>query len=846
MKRFVASVGLMILIACALVAAVWDGSAVAGVAGDFPGDGLYGACNSFPRDTSVVITNLENGKTVTVTITKNFDNPGVFIALSPKAAAELGMRAGAAARIRAVAITASQAEVSLPPARAGETADPDFNPKVYVERDKAAVKAAAAAVTPPAVTPAAVTPAVAGTATEPLPAVTVNPKATTQTATGTAKPAVKAPESAEVLAKVNEPRKENPPALPALTDPSPAAPKAAAAAVATTVAKPEPVPAAVQKAPVSKVPADTLPLPAATFAFPGSPKPAPLGMALPSPDLPSIPKAKTPTPRGGYLAMAPDVLGGSAIKPRKPAIPRVAMSDPSLPPSAKGKVVKIEKASVDALSRPPVSGSPMALALAEPRLAPDPLPEAILNRVMAPSRIAPVPVLAEAVPPRIAASNDGLETLALVRPSYTSQVEAAALADASAVSPSEVSSVLQPGKAGGKNVSAELAEAELPGSPEAVGGGRPTKSGAPSTTASLDEATLPGTPEAVGGAKPSGVAGSTVVATLDEATHPGSPEAVGGARPAGVAGATSVAALDEAGLPGAPDAIADRRPAGEGGSLSELQTPDVPRPSDSLAQERPLRPSVNGYFTELAEPGAIGPSTATTDTGPTAIADSRPGPGEPPSAELGDPEVPTPSESLTAGRPGAVEPGQVVAELAEPGTADSAVALASGKPALATSPSAELVSPDVPSPENLAVGRPSPIPAGDQTVALEPAAPRPPQAVTTTVVEPKSTTPAAVATVKGSSPAGAAQPPASIPLLKGLAKGSFYVQIGVYGTNDSLQSAIGGFKATYPLAVESLTTKAGKSAYRLFVGPLTRDESGAVLFRIRSLGYKDAYVRQGS
>jgi len=118
--------------------------------------------------------------------------------------------------------------------------------------------------------------------------------------------------------------------------------------------------------------------------------------------------------------------------------------------------------------------------------------------------------------------------------------------------------------------------------------------------------------------------------------------------------------------------------------------------------------------------------------------------------------------------------------------------------------------------------------------------------VTTTVVEPKSTTPAAVATVKGSSPAGAAQPPASIPLLKGLAKGSFYVQIGVYGTNDSLQSAIGGFKATYPLAVESLTTKAGKSAYRLFVGPLTRDESGAVLFRIRSLGYKDAYVRQGS
>ena len=66
MKRFVASTGLLVLVALGLAAAVWDGSAIAGVAGDFPGDGLYGACNSFPRDTSVTVTNLENGKTVSV------------------------------------------------------------------------------------------------------------------------------------------------------------------------------------------------------------------------------------------------------------------------------------------------------------------------------------------------------------------------------------------------------------------------------------------------------------------------------------------------------------------------------------------------------------------------------------------------------------------------------------------------------------------------------------------------------------------------------------------------------------------------------------------------------------
>jgi rare lipoprotein A (peptidoglycan hydrolase) len=123
---------MLFMTALGLAAAVWDGSAVAGGAGDFPDEGLYGACNSFPRDTSVTVTNLENGKTVTVIITQNVDNPGVFIALSPKAAAALGMKAGSASRIRATALVASQADTSLPPTRAGETADPDYKDRKSV------------------------------------------------------------------------------------------------------------------------------------------------------------------------------------------------------------------------------------------------------------------------------------------------------------------------------------------------------------------------------------------------------------------------------------------------------------------------------------------------------------------------------------------------------------------------------------------------------------------------------------------------------------------------------------------------------------------------------------------
>lgn len=208
MKRITASAGMLVLIAFALAAAVWDGSAVAGVSEDFPGDGLYAACNSFPRDTSVTVTNLENGKTVTVTVTNGVENPGVFIALSPKAAAALDMRAGSAARIRAVALTASQAEATLPPARAGETSDPDYNPRVYVEREKAAVAAAEAAAT---AAPAVTVPPAAATA---APATAVAP-----TAIAAATSATVAPQSAEVIPKLGEPSKAVSPALPTLTEP---------------------------------------------------------------------------------------------------------------------------------------------------------------------------------------------------------------------------------------------------------------------------------------------------------------------------------------------------------------------------------------------------------------------------------------------------------------------------------------------------------------------------------------------------------------------------------------------------------------------------------------------------
>ena len=507
MKRFAASVGMLVLVAAALAAAVWDGSAVAGVEGDFPADGLYGACNSFPRDTSVTVTNLENGKTVTVTITDGVDNPSVFIALSPKAADALSMRSGSATRIRAVALTASQGEVNLPPRLAGESTDPDYNPKVYVEREKAAEAAAPSAaavpavVAPPVVAPPVVVPPVVAPATE----------ATTQAG--------------------------------------------------------------------STVAANSLPVPETSAAVQGPPKAAALALSLPSPNPPSIPPSGTSTAKGEYVAQAPEIIGGSVPRPKtseSPA-PALALADPALPSTS-----------------PP-------LAQAEPEIVPDQLPEAVLSPIIAPPKVEPMPVLAGAAPPALppaaSAANSGPEAIALDRPSYAPSIEGAAL----------------------------------------------------------------------------------------------------------------------------------------------------------------------------------------------------------PVPELAAPIVPTPSESMTAEKPAAVKPGEAI-------------------------------------------------------VALEPAQPRPPQAAapvapTAAPVAPPSTLPAVAPKATSNpvvSPGGAAVAPPSIPLINGLEKGSFYVQIGVFATNESLHSAIAGFKATYPLAVEPLTTSAGVPAFRLYVGPLGKDESGVVLIGIRYLGYRDAYIRQGS
>lgn len=615
MKRRHILAGILLLTLIAGGASIWEGSAIVGGANDFPSDGLFGACNSFPRDASVEISNLENGKTVTVVITRNVENPGVFIALSPKAASVLDMKAGAATRVRAVARSLSMTESSLPAARAGETADPDFNPKVFVERDKVIAQERAAKASP------------AQAATPLAPVAKAAPEASAKSE--------ETPSAAALIAEAS--------VQPKATEPVPAASPVAEEKTPEKAVETKEIASAPEvETPVpEKIAADPYPLPAPESASPGAPRPESLGVALPVPDPAPIPVAEGALPQRTFPANVPEAIGGSLPRPRaatalKAYLPEPQAAAPAVAESTSETPLD-ESAAPDVAGgdRPAVPESGRTASLAEPEFAfaPDELPEELLPRLAGPPPAVPDVALAE-------------------------------------IDMSELS----------------VAKAEGDVGPEAMTIERPA------------------------------VAEAQAEAGLEE------PES------------TMLAVSEQAG----PETLAAEQPE-----------------SLSVAEE-----------------------------------------------DLTDPNVPSPSESLAAERPQPA--GAAVAE------------------------------------------------GGEVKIALEPTIPRPPEKVAL----PPSPLPETAAAKTAPAPAQAATPatiggrpaevPASVPLLTSLERGFFYVQIGVYGSNDSLLGAVEGFRSTYPLAVEKVNAKGGNVAYRLYVGPLTRDESGLVLFKIKSMGYRDAFVKQGT
>ena len=81
-------------------ATVWEGAASVGPARDLRGETYSVATNSFPRNTVIDVTNLENNRTVRVLVVSGLNNSGLLASLSRDAADAIGMNGDSVRRVR--------------------------------------------------------------------------------------------------------------------------------------------------------------------------------------------------------------------------------------------------------------------------------------------------------------------------------------------------------------------------------------------------------------------------------------------------------------------------------------------------------------------------------------------------------------------------------------------------------------------------------------------------------------------------------------------------------------------------------------------------------------------------
>ncbi|MDR2480391.1 MAG: SPOR domain-containing protein [Treponema sp.] len=85
--------------------------------------------------------------------------------------------------------------------------------------------------------------------------------------------------------------------------------------------------------------------------------------------------------------------------------------------------------------------------------------------------------------------------------------------------------------------------------------------------------------------------------------------------------------------------------------------------------------------------------------------------------------------------------------------------------------------------------------------------------------------------------------PFGVPLINALERGRFYVQVGAYNRPETVEDEIARIDARYPLAIQNTGTDEAP-LFRVLLGPFNQGESGAILQRVRSVGYRDAFVRR--
>ncbi|MGI5090156.1 SPOR domain-containing protein [Treponema sp. OMZ 805] len=76
-----------------------------------------------------------------------------------------------------------------------------------------------------------------------------------------------------------------------------------------------------------------------------------------------------------------------------------------------------------------------------------------------------------------------------------------------------------------------------------------------------------------------------------------------------------------------------------------------------------------------------------------------------------------------------------------------------------------------------------------------------------------------------------------------LTRGAFYVQIGWFKDMLNVDSFVQLYGKRYPIAIEKSST-AKDVFYKVYIGPLKKDERGATLETFQKLGFKDAFLKK--
>ncbi len=105
----------------------FEGLATVGSGGRFP-TGLYGATNLVPPNTLVTVRNLETGAAERIIITNGVRERGIFLVLSPEAAASLGFDASGMTRVRLSEVRRSGVAGDDTAPERPRSPDPDLNP----------------------------------------------------------------------------------------------------------------------------------------------------------------------------------------------------------------------------------------------------------------------------------------------------------------------------------------------------------------------------------------------------------------------------------------------------------------------------------------------------------------------------------------------------------------------------------------------------------------------------------------------------------------------------------------------------------------------------------------------